>query len=65
MKPDLSQYVSAKEAAQIMGVNHRYGRKLCSQGKLASVRFGRVFLVVRKAAEAYQRDPCGRGRPKA
>lgn len=65
MKPDLSQYVSAKEAAQIMGVHHRYVRKLCSQGKLANVRFGKVFLVVRKAAEAYQRDPFGRGRPKA
>lgn len=65
MKPDLSQYVSAKEAADIMGMHHRYVRKLCVQGKIAHVRFGKIFMVVRKAAEAYQRNPFGRGRPKA
>lgn len=65
MKPDLSQYVSSKQAAEIMGMHHRYVRRLCTANKLAHVRFGKVFLIVRKAAEAYQRNPFGRGRPKA
>lgn len=63
--PDLSRYVSAADAAKIMGMHPRYVRRLCAQGKIACVRFGKVFLVVREAAEAYQRDPYGRGRPKA
>jgi excisionase family DNA binding protein len=63
MKAD-SQYVSVAEAAAIMGVHPRYARRMCAASKLGCIRVGKVFLVIRKSAEAYQRDPYGRGRPK-
>lgn len=65
MKADLDNFVTAKQAAEIMGMNVRYVRRLCASDKLACVRFGKVYLVAKSAAEAYQRDPYGRGRPKA
>lgn len=57
-------YVSVADAAQIMGMNVRHVRRLCATGKLGCIRVGKVFLVIKKSAEAYQRDPYGRGRPK-
>jgi excisionase family DNA binding protein len=57
-------FVSVSEAASIMGLHPRYVRKLCAAGRIDVIRVGKVFLVTRKSAEAYQRDPYGRGRPK-
>jgi excisionase family DNA binding protein len=65
MQPDLSNYVTVKQAASLMGMHARYVRRLCKEDKLACVRFGNAYLVVKKAAETYKRDPYGRGRPKA
>lgn len=65
MKSTLSDFVTAADAAAIMGMNVRYIRRLCAANKLENVRFGKVFMVVKSAAEAYKRDPYGRGRPKA
>ena len=58
-------YISVLDAAQIMGVHPRYVRKMCAAGKLGSCRIGKVHLVVRKSAELFERNPYGRGRPKA
>jgi len=58
------QYISALDAAEIMGMHPRYVRRLCASGKLGALRVGKVFVVVKSSAEAYERDPCGRGRPK-
>jgi|688.fasta_scaffold227293_2 excisionase family DNA binding protein len=57
-------FVSVADAAAIMGLHPRYVRKLCAAGKIEALRVGKVFLVVRQAASAYERDPYGRGRPK-
>lgn len=60
-----TRYITALEAAAIMGMNARYVRRLCATDKLACDRFGKVYMVLRTAAEAYVRDPYGRGRPSA
>jgi excisionase family DNA binding protein len=57
-------YVSVAEAAKVMGMHPRYVRRLCAAEKLGCIRVGKVFLVIKKSAEAYKRDPFGRGRPR-
>lgn len=64
MKNELAEYLTVKQASELTGLHPRYVRRLCAAGKLSCVRAGRMFLVSRKAASAYQRDPYGRGRPK-
>ena len=64
MKDELNDYVTVKQASEITGLHHRYVRRLCAANKLACVRMGKMFLISRKAATAFRRDPYGRGRPK-
>lgn len=64
-KIDLSQYITTKEAAEMMGLHRRYVRTLVLQGRVTSVKFGKNYLISRASAQAFKRDPLGRGRPKA
>lgn len=60
----LKSYVTIGQAAEIMGLHAAYVRKLCRDGKVPHDRVGNMILVSRRAAEGFQRDPLGRGRPK-
>lgn len=61
-KNDITKFLTADQAAEIMGVGRRHVLSLVKAGKLDYVRLGWVHLIRESAARAYVRDP--RGRPK-
>ena len=52
--------ISVQEAARIIGRDQSRVRRYLAAGQLAGRNFGRVWLVSRKAAEAFRRPEMGR-----
>ena len=55
-KPEAPEWITAKAAAEIMGVSVSNVYYLCRAGIITRQRFGRVWQVDKAAAEAYKRS---------
>jgi excisionase family DNA binding protein len=51
---DMSEYISTKEAAAIMGITESLVRRWAREGKIAGKRFGRDWQIEKAAANAYK-----------
>ena len=55
--------VSAKEAAEILGVNERTVRRAIARGDLPATKRGSAFLITREAIESYAAASTRRPQP--
>lgn len=53
LMPDLSEYMTTKEAAETLGFTVMSIRQLVYKKKLESLRFGRSLLIPKKAIREY------------
>jgi hypothetical protein len=60
-----SEWVSVGTAAGLAGVSRDWMRALAKAGKVRAFEIEGQWFVYRKDAQAFERDPAGRGRPKA
>lgn len=51
--PDLSEFMTTKDAAKILGFHAESIRHLVYKNKLESIRFGRSLLIPKKAVQEY------------
>lgn len=61
----LSQYVTTRQAAELLGLSKARIDQFCRSGRLRSELVGTVRLIRRADAEAFAKKPRPRGRPKA
>lgn len=57
--PDLDEFLTTKEAAQILGFTVASIRQLVYKKKLESTRFGRALLIPKKAVREYREKTKG------
>ncbi len=62
---DISKYVTASEAAEIIGVTNSYIRKLCRSGALPASMMGYGWLIPRSAVKAWADREYTVGRPRS
>lgn len=55
----LNDYVTAHEAAKIIGVSHSTVTRYCKSGGLPSERMGHEILIKRRDAKKFKRPPRG------
>ncbi|QBD79431.1 DNA-binding protein [Ktedonosporobacter rubrisoli] len=60
--PDLSGYITVKEAAEILGLSARAVYEFVDEERLPSLRAGHAVLVLREAVERFERQPVGKPR---
>jgi len=51
--PDLSEFVTSEEAANILGYTVASIRQMVFKKKIESIRFGRSILIPKKAVKEY------------
>lgn len=54
LEVNMSEYISTKEAAAIMGVTESLVRRWARDQKIAAKRFGRDWQIEKAAADAYK-----------
>ena len=62
--PDISEFLTAKQASEVIGCSDAHVRYMIANGELSGVKMGHSWLIRRKDAEK-KRDteaPCGRPR---
>ncbi len=58
-------YITSKEAAEILGITHLGASRLVRQGKIPGVKIGRVYVIPRTAVLEYGKGYVPRrGRPR-
>lgn len=57
-------WVTVKEAAEVIGCSGGHVRHLIDDGKLVAKKFGNCWAVQRKAAEKVSETPAKTGRPR-
>ena len=57
--PDLAEFMTTEEAAQVLGFTVASVRQLIYKKKLDSVRFGRSLLIPRNAVKEYKEKTAG------
>lgn len=55
----LSDYITTKNAAELIGIDQSQVRRLCKTKKLQCLKLGSEWLVHRKSAECYIRSNSG------
>ncbi len=63
MSKDLTQYVTSKQAAEMMGVVTDHVYRLIEGEKLKTIRLGHEWLIYVPSIEKYRRTKSKRGRP--
>lgn len=63
MPIDLEEMITLPEAANLIGLDQTYVRRLVVAGRIAGLKFGRNYLVNRKSALSFKKTP-GHGRPR-
>lgn len=56
---DLSDYISAKEAAKIAGIQKSHVCRLCQDGAWEAHKIGTQWVIPRTCAERYQKKKPG------
>lgn len=56
MKKSRSNYITAAEAAQLLGFSHDHVRKLILRGKIKAEKLGRNWIIEKKNLEHVQRQ---------
>jgi excisionase family DNA binding protein len=57
--PDLAEFMTTEEAAEILGFTVASVRQLIYKKKLESMRFGRALLIPRAAVKEYKEKTAG------
>ena len=65
MSKDLTQYVTTKQAADLMGVVGDHVYRLIEAGKIKSIRLGHEWLIYVPSIEKYNKTKSKRGRPRS
>ena len=52
--PDLQEFITTKEAAELLGFNVQTIRNMVYAEKLDSIKFGRSLLISKKSVKEYQ-----------
>jgi DNA (cytosine-5)-methyltransferase 1 len=52
--PDIEEYVTTEEAAEILGYSPKYIRRMLRNGKLPAEKVGRLWLIHRDTVREYQ-----------
>ena len=60
--PDLAEFMTTQEAADILGFTLQGVSKLIRQEKLIAIRFGKVYLVSKVSVKAYQETTKGKSK---
>lgn len=53
----MDDYITAKQAADELGLDPSHIRRLCERGTLAAIKPGRDWLVLRQAVLDYKANP--------
>lgn len=61
----LSQYVTTKQAAEMLGVGQEHIRKLLNTGRVSGVKLGHDWLVFAPSIQKYTETRSKRGRPRS
>ena len=51
--PDLSDYITAKEASELADLHHSHITLLATKGKIKAFRFGHAWMIYKPSLEAY------------
>lgn len=57
--PNLSDYMTTEEAAELLGFNVQSVRRFVRNGNLESIRVGRTILILKKSLEDYIKKNTG------
>jgi excisionase family DNA binding protein len=57
--PDLQEFVTTKDAAQMLDFHVEHVRKMLRDGDLKGAKMGHTWLVYRKSVEQYRKDTAG------
>lgn len=60
---DLAQYVTTKQAAEMLGVAAEHINHLIYSGRVRAMKMGRDWLVFRPSVEQYYRTKSPKGKP--
>jgi excisionase family DNA binding protein len=60
--PDLAEFMTTKEAAQVLGFTIPGVHGLIKKSKLESVHVGRIYLISRKSVKSYLEKTQGMGK---
>lgn len=63
MPIDLDEMITLPAAAELLGFDQTYVRRLVLSGRILGFKFGRNYMVHRGSALSFQKTP-GMGRPK-
>lgn len=63
MSKDLTQYVTTKQAAEMLGVVTEHVNHLLLARKIAGKKFGRSWMVYKPSIEKYLETKSSSGRP--
>ena len=61
MDKPVREWITTKEAAEIMGITQQAVQRLCRREVIECQRFGRWWKVSKASAERYEITPGGRG----
>lgn len=59
LMPDLSEFMTTQEAAEVLGFTVASVRQMVYKKKLESIRFGRSLLIPKKAVIEYKEKTAG------
>ncbi len=62
---ELSNYVTTRQAADILGVTQQHVALLIGRGKLQGTKLDYAWLVFRPSIEQYQKTKSAKGRPRS
>jgi len=65
MSNDLSDFITTKAAAELLGVDRKHINHLLSEGKLKGTKPGHDWLVFRPSLEEYEKTKSAAGRPRS
>jgi excisionase family DNA binding protein len=51
--PDLSDYITAKEASELAGLHYAHITLLATRGKIKAFKFGHAWLIDKASLKAY------------
>jgi len=59
LMPDLKDFMTTDEAADVLGFHIVTIRQMVQRGKLQSIKAGTALLISRRSLEQYKRDTAG------
>ncbi len=65
MSKDLTQYITTKQAAELMGVDQTHINRLLIEKRLKGFKWGHDWMIFKPSIEKYNETKSTKGRPRS